>query len=41
MKQILIGIEDFKEIVEYYYFIDKTSLINDIQGKKSSIIYKT
>ena len=34
MKQIPIGIEGFKEIVEQYYFIDKRGLIKDIQGKK-------
>lgn len=34
MKKIPYGIEDFKELINHYYYVDKTSFIQDVLNEK-------
>ncbi|WP_240474575.1 hypothetical protein [Thomasclavelia saccharogumia] len=34
MKRVLIGIEDFKELISNNYYVDKSELIKDIINEK-------
>ena len=36
-KQIPVGTSDFKKMVQYYYFIDKSLLIKDILDMQSEV----
>ena len=42
MKEILVDVENFKEMIDgNYYYIDKTHMIESVLREKSRLIYST